>query len=70
MAYWQLRKRCGFNFEGNKKMFCMEVKLVKRSEQRKDEMVKEAKNQLLQDGANVRKRWAEYFEQLLAESRI
>ena len=30
-----------------------------------DEMVKDVNGQILRDGVGVRKRWAEYFEQVL-----
>ena len=55
----------GNNFEGNKKMFCKEVKRVKKGEQTRDEMVKDVNGQILGDGVEVRRRWAEYFEQVL-----
>ena len=53
------------NFEGNKKMYWKEVKRVKKGEKPRDEMVKDANGQILPDGVEVRRRWAEYFEQVL-----
>ena len=46
-------------------MFWREVKRVRKSEQARDEMVKEVNGQILRDGLEVRRRWAEYFEQVL-----
>ena len=43
-------------------MFWKEVKLVKKGEQARDEMVKDVKGQILRDGVEVRRRLAEYFE--------
>ena len=53
------------DFEGNKKMFWKEVKRVRKGEQAREEMVKDVTGQILRDGLVVRKRWAEYFEQVL-----
>ena len=53
------------DFEGNKKMFWKEVNRVRKGEQARDEMVKEVNGQILYDGEEVRRRWAEYFEQVL-----
>ena len=36
-----------------------------KDEQAKDEMVKDVNGQILRDGVEVRRRWAEYFEQVL-----
>ena len=44
------------NFEGNKKMFWKEVKQMKKSEQARDESVKDVSGQILRDGVEVR-RW-------------
>ena len=33
--------------------------------QERDEMVKEVNGQILRDGVELRRRWAEYFEQVL-----
>ena len=38
---------------------------MKKGEQAGDEMVKDVCGQLLRDGVEVRRRWAEYFEQVL-----
>ena len=55
----------GNDFEGNKKMFSKEVKRVRKGEQAREEMVKDVNGQILRDGVEVRRRWAEYFEQVL-----
>ena len=55
----------GNDFEGNKKMFWKEVKQVRKGEQGRNEMVKDVNGQVLRDGLEVRRRWAEYFEQVL-----
>ena len=51
----------GNDFEGNKKMFWKEVKRVRKGEQTREEMVKDINGQILLDGVEVRRRWAEYF---------
>ena len=48
---------------GNKKMFWKEVKRVRKCEQARQEMVKDVNGQILCDDIEVRRRWAEYFEQ-------
>ena len=53
------------DFEGNKKMLWKEVQRMKKGEQARDEMVKDVNGQILRDGVEVRRRWAEYFEQVL-----
>ena len=53
------------DFEGNKKLFWKEVKRVRKGEQARDEMVNDVNGQILRDGVEVRRRWAEYFEQVL-----
>ena len=53
------------DFESNKKMFWKEVKRVRKGEQARDEMVKDVNGQILRDGVEVRRRLAEYFEQVL-----
>ena len=63
MADWWWGERLGNDFEGNKTMFWREVKRARKSEQARDEMVKDG--QMLRDGVEVRRRWAEYFEQVL-----
>ena len=55
----------GSDFEGNEKIFWKEVKRVRKDEQARDEMVKDVNVQILRDGVEVKKRWAEYFEQVL-----
>ena len=53
------------DFEGNKKMFWKEVKRVRTGEQAREEMVKDVNGQILLNGVEVRRRWVEYFEQVL-----
>ena len=55
----------GKDFEGNKNRFWKEVKRVRKGEQAREDMVKDANGQILRDGVEVRRRWAEYFEQVL-----
>ena len=55
----------GNNFDGNKKIFWKEVKRAKKGEQARDEMVKDVNGQILRDVVEVRRRLAEYFEQVL-----
>ena len=38
---------------------------MRKDEQARDEMVKDVNGQILRDGVEVRRRWAEYFEQVL-----
>ena len=38
---------------------------MKKGEQAMDVMVKDVNGQILRDGVEVRRRWAEYFEQVL-----
>ena len=38
---------------------------MRKDEQARDEMVKDVNGQILRDGLEVRRRWAEYFEQVL-----
>ena len=38
---------------------------MRKGEQARDEMVKDLNGQILCDGVEVRRRWAEYFEQVL-----
>ena len=57
------RERLGNDFECNKKMFWKEVKRVRKGEQAM-EMVKDVNGQILRDGVEVRRRWAEYFERV------
>ena len=65
MADWRRGERLGNDSEGNKKMFWKEVKRVRKGEQAREEMVKDVNGQILRDGLEVRRRWAEYFEQFL-----
>ena len=55
----------GNDLEGNKKMFWKEVKRARKGEQTRDEMVKGVNCQILRDGVEVTRRWAQYFEQVL-----
>ena len=63
MANWQWGERLGNDFESNKKMVLKDVKRVRQGEQARDGMVKDISGQMLRDGEEVRRRWAEYFEQ-------
>ena len=58
-------QRLGNDFVGNKKMFWKEVKRVRKGVQTREEMVKDVNGQILRDGVEVRRRWAEYFEHVL-----
>ena len=53
------------DFEGNKKMFWKEAKRVRKGVQARDEMIKDVNGKIVRDGVEVRRRWAEYFEQVL-----
>ena len=44
-------------------MFSKEAKRVRKGEQAREEMVKVVNGQILRDGVEVRRRWAQYFEQ-------
>ena len=61
MADQRWGERLGNDFDGNKKMFWKEVKRVRKVEQTREEMVKDVNGQILRDGVEVRRRWAEYF---------
>ena len=65
MADRRWGERLGNDFEGNKKMFGKEVKRVRKGERAREEMVKDVNGQILCDVVEVRRRWAEYFEQVL-----
>ena len=65
MADRRWGKRLVKDFEGNKKMFWKEVKRVRKCEQARDEIVNDVNGQILRDGVEVRRRWAEHFEQVL-----
>ena len=54
----------GNDFEGNKKMLWKVVKRVRKGEQAMDEKVKDVNGQILRDGVELRRRWAECFEQV------
>ena len=62
IADWRWEERLGNDFQVNKKMYWREVKRVRKSEQARDEMVMDVNGQILRDGVEVRRRWAEYFE--------
>ena len=47
------------------KRFWKEVKRVRKGEQAREEMVKDVSGQILRDGVGVRRRWAQYFEQVV-----
>ena len=55
----------GNDFEGNEKLFWKEVKRVRKGEQARDEILKDVNGQILRNGVEVRRSWAEYFEQVL-----
>ena len=65
MADRRWGERFGNDFEGNKKIFWKEVKRVRKGEQARDEMAKDVNGQISRDGLEERRRWAEYFEQVL-----
>ena len=65
MADWRWGERLWNDFEGHKKMFWREVKRMRKSEQARDEMVKDVNGQMLREGVELRRRWAEYFEWVL-----
>ena len=65
MADRRWGERLPNDFEGNKKMFWKTVKRVRKGEQAREDMVKDVNGQILRDGVEVRRRWAEYFEQVL-----
>ena len=46
-------------------MFWKEVKRVRKCEHAREEMVKGVSGQVLRDGVEVRRRWAQYFGQVL-----
>ena len=61
MVHQRWGERLGNDFEGNKKMFWKEVKRVRKDEQGREEMAKDDNGQILRDGVEVRRRWAEYL---------
>ena len=58
-------RRWGNDFEGNKNMFLKEVKRVRKGEQATEEIVNDVNGQISRDGVEVRRIYAEYFEQVL-----
>ena len=58
-------ERLGNDFDGNKKIFLKEVKRVRKGEQAREEKAKDVHGQILRNGVEVRRRWAEYFQQVL-----
>ena len=65
MADRRWGERLGNDFEGNKNIFWKEVKQVRKMELARDEMVKNVNGKILRDGIETRRRWVEYFEQVL-----
>ena len=65
MADRRWGERFGNDFEGNKMMFWKKVKPVRKGEQARYEVVMDLNDQILRDGVEVRRRWAEYFEHVL-----
>ena len=43
---------------------------MRKGEQTRDEMVKDVNGQILSDSVEVRRRWAEYFEQVLNAAHV
>ena len=43
---------------------------MRKGEQAKEEMVNDVNGQILPDGVEVRRRWAEYFEQVLNDADV
>ena len=70
MADCRLGERLGNDFDGNIKMFWKEVKRVRKGQQPREEMVKDVSGQILRNGVEVRRRWAQYFEQVLITAQI
>ena len=64
MEDWRLGDRLENDFEGKKNMFWRDVKRVMNANGGRDEMGKDLNGQMLRDGLEVRRRWAEYFEQV------
>ena len=42
---------------------------MRKGEEARDEMAKDVNGRILRDGVEVRRRWAEYFEQVLNEDK-
>ena len=70
MADRRWGERLGNDFEGNKNMFWKEVKRVKKGEHARNEILKDVNGQILRDGVEVRRRWAQYFEQVLPLAEV
>ena len=51
------------DFEGNKNMLWKEVKRVRICEHGRHEMLMVVNGQIFREGVEVRRRWADYFEQ-------
>ena len=64
MGDWRWGERFGNDLEGNKKMVWKEVKGVRKGDQARDEIIKDVNGQISQDCVAVRRRCAEYFEQV------
>ena len=60
----------GNDFEGNKKVLWKEIKRARKGEQARNEMVKDVNGQILRDAVEVRRRWAEYFDQVLNVANV
>ena len=58
-------ERLGNDFEGDQNMFWKEVKRVRKGDLAREEMVNDVNGQIFRDGVEVRRRWAQYFEQVL-----
>ena len=63
MADRRWGEQLGDDSKDNKKIFWKDVMRVRKSEQAREEMVKDVNGQILCDDKEVRRRWAEYFEQ-------
>ena len=51
--------------------YCFEeVKRVRKGEQARDEMVKHVNSQILWDGVEAKRRWAEYFQLVLSVADV
>ena len=57
MAHRRWGERYENDFEDNKKMLGKKVKRVRKGEQARDKMVKDANGQILSDRVEVRRRW-------------
>ena len=59
-----MERATGNDFKVNKNMFWKEVQRVREGEQVMN-MIKNVNGQIFLDGVEVRRRWAEYFQQVL-----